>query len=151
MEFWLRIALATLSAPHQRCQHRIRGALLLMEDLDSRRTNDSSSASSSRNLRPFARSILRNLLGITNLQSLSPNKLDMPIYLIDQMAFLHLTSITLYVTAPSCVPASSSALPWALHSNFHPRTLLHKNSHMNTNRFWHVCKQGKGYFIDQLQ
>ena len=32
MEFWLRIALASLSAPHQRCQHRVKGALLLTED-----------------------------------------------------------------------------------------------------------------------
>ena len=32
MEFWLRIALATLSTPHQRCQHRVKSALLLTED-----------------------------------------------------------------------------------------------------------------------
>ena len=33
MEFWLRIALATLSALQQRFQHRVKGALLLTEDL----------------------------------------------------------------------------------------------------------------------
>ena len=32
MDFWLRIALSMLSAPHQRCQHRVKGALLLTED-----------------------------------------------------------------------------------------------------------------------
>ena len=34
MEFWPQITLSTLSAPHQRCQYRVRGALLLMEDLE---------------------------------------------------------------------------------------------------------------------
>ena len=32
MKFLLRIALAILRAPHQRCQHRIKNALLLTED-----------------------------------------------------------------------------------------------------------------------
>ena len=95
--FWLQIALTTLSAPHQRCQHHIQGALPLKKN--SERTNATSSASSyrrwwctSRDLRPSTRSFLISLLGITNLQSLSPNKLDMPIFLINQMAFLYPTS-----------------------------------------------------------
>ena len=41
---------------------------------------------------PFARSILIDLLGITNLLCLSPNKLRMPIYLINEMAFPPFTS-----------------------------------------------------------
>ena len=61
-------------------------------------TTASSSASSycqwwctSRDLRPIARSTLINLLGITNLLCLSPNKLLMPIYLINQIASPPLT------------------------------------------------------------
>ena len=63
------------------------------------RTNATSSASSyrrwwctSRDLRPFARSTLIDLLGITILLCLSPNKLGMAIYLINEMVFLHLAS-----------------------------------------------------------
>ena len=33
IDFWLRMALATPSAPHQRWQHHIKGAPLLTEDL----------------------------------------------------------------------------------------------------------------------
>ena len=39
IDFWLRIALATPSAPHQRCQHHIKGAPLLTEDLKRLTTN----------------------------------------------------------------------------------------------------------------
>ena len=96
-DIWLQIALTTLSAPHQRYQLHIQGALPLKNN--SERTNATSSTSSyrrwwctSRVLRASTRSFLISLLGITNLQSLSPNKLDLPIYLINQMAFLHPTS-----------------------------------------------------------
>ena len=65
---------------------------------NSEQTNTTSDASSYRrwwctspDLRPSARSFLIDLLGITNLPSLSPNKLGMPIYFINEMAFLHLT------------------------------------------------------------
>ena len=46
----------------------------------------------SRDLRPFARSILIDLLGITILLCLSQSKLGMAIYLINEMAFPPLTS-----------------------------------------------------------
>ena len=42
-----------------------------------------------------------------------------PFTLQTKWLFFTLPAITLYVTAPSCVPASSSALPWALDSNAH--------------------------------
>ena len=76
-------------APHQGCSTAHRG---------SEGTNDSSSTSycwrwcSSRDLRSFDRSILINLLGITILLWLSPNKPGMTIYIINQMLFLTLTS-----------------------------------------------------------
>ena len=77
-------------APHQGCSTAHRG---------SEGTDDSSSASSyrrrwcsSRDFPTFARSILINLLGITILLWLSPNKPGMTIYLINQMLFLTLTS-----------------------------------------------------------
>ena len=79
-----------VQAPHQGCSTAHRG---------SEGTNDSSSTSScpwcwcpSRNLRPFARSILINLLGITILLWLSPSKPSMAIYLINQILCLTLTS-----------------------------------------------------------
>ena len=46
----------------------------------------------SRDLRPFAMSILINLFGITILLCLSPSKLGMAIYLINEIAFPPLTS-----------------------------------------------------------
>ena len=128
MEFWLRIALATLSALHQRCQHCIKGALLHCSiggcSRRARGTNDSSSASSyrrwwctSRDLCPFVGSILINLLGITILLWLSPNKPGLSIYLINQMLFLTiLIAITLNDVPTWCLPVTSSALLLTHHS-----------------------------------
>ena len=77
-------------APHQWCSTAHRR---------SEGTNDSSGASSyrrcwcpSRNLCPFDRSFLINLLGITILLWLSSSKPGMSIYLINQMLFLTPTS-----------------------------------------------------------
>ena len=71
INFLLEIALATLSAPHQRCQHHIKGAPLLTEDLKEltthRRLFLSPMLMLFSNFRPFARSILVNLLDITIL------------------------------------------------------------------------------------
>ena len=96
-DFWLRITLTTLSATDQRCQHHIQGALPLKKN--SEQNNATYGASSyhqwwctSRDFRPFARSILIDLLCITILLLLSPNKLGMDIYLINQMTSAPLTS-----------------------------------------------------------
>ena len=126
MEFWLLIALATLSAPHQRCQHHIQSAQLIKKNCGQ--TNATSGASSyhgwwctSRDLRAFTMSFLIGLLGITILQSLSPSNLDMPIYLINQMAFLHPTSNNTICNSTFMCPSklfSSPISSWL----WHPRS-----------------------------
>ena len=75
-KFWLQIALTTLSAPHQRCQHQIKGALLFTRR--SKGTNDSSGASSDRrssctshDFRPVTKSTLCKT-SIMNISILSP-------------------------------------------------------------------------------
>ena len=45
-----------------------------------------------RDLRPNASCIVIDLLGVTNLLCMSPNKLGMPVYLVNRIAFPPLTS-----------------------------------------------------------
>ena len=81
-------------------------------------TKATSSASSyrrwwctSRDLHPFARSTLIDLLGITILLCLSPNKLLMAIYLINEMAFPHLTSNNTKYCAHLMYPSNQLSSP----------------------------------------
>ena len=64
----------------------------------------------------FARSILIDLLGITNLLCLSPNKLGMPIYHIYGIAFKPLRSNSTKCCTHLMSQATSSALLWTHHS-----------------------------------
>ena len=83
-EFWLRIALSTASAPHQGCQHKTKGALLLAQ---TEQTCGSSGASSychswrpSHDLRPVTRSTPQKIapgispLAFTSKSTLSPSE-----------------------------------------------------------------------------
>ena len=92
-QLWPKIALISTAYPQvhfkstQECH--------TLSEKNPERTNASSHRRwwcTSSDLRPFTRPILIGLLSITNLLFLSPNKLGMPIYLINGIAFPPLTS-----------------------------------------------------------
>ena len=96
ISFWPRRAL--INAAHPQVHFNSTQECYTSSQKNPERTTASSSTSyhrwwcTSRNLRPFAISILINPLGITNLLCQLSNKLGMPIYLVNEIAFPPLTS-----------------------------------------------------------
>ena len=107
INFWLRITLAMLSTPHQRCWHHIRDALLLLEDL--------------KELTPLLALLLttyRDAFLTTSVLLLSPLSTRLPLFRLHYLLILikptwnsEQTNVALFITCSDALLTTFAPLP----------------------------------------